>query len=841
MLLRTKLYIPSPQPGLVVRPRLLQRMGEGRRLTLVSAPAGFGKTTLLSNWLSSSPETVAWVSLDAKDNNPVQFWTYVVAALQTVDANVGQMAQHYLAANPLPAFEIILTALLNDLSMLPNRLFLVLDDYHAIETPSIHQSLAFVLEHAPRQLYLIIATRADPPLPLARWRARGQMNEIRAADLRFTTEEAATFFSTAINSELHPHALAALEERTEGWIAGLQLAALSMQNRQDISEFVAAFTGSHHYVLEYLTEEVLNRQPDDIQHFLLQTSVLERLCGPLCDMVTGYNRSNTTLEYLHQQNLFIIPLDVEHYWYRYHHLFADLLRNRLHREADTDTIAALHRRASQWYEQNNLPTAAITHALHAGDFERIVALIEPQIATSTSNIDVGYLMDWIEQLPDEIVGQHPWLSIFRAWALGLAGQFEAASQWLQAADDHGQDDYVRGNVAIGRAYAAERRGDMLLAESLVKESEALLPKQDVAIRGMVGFVRGRLHYLRGETKEALHAYELMYQIGAAADNVLVMSAALCEMAAVRKLQGRLSQAKELYNRVFKLATGGEQGQALESVPLADIGLGELLWQQNELEQAQQRLQSALNSLQQSGWWGAPADLLLLYLSLARVSAAQDNYTDALEWLTTAEQISRKMQIFPYGRQRIECCRAEIELMQGEIETTSRWSATAVDPDLPFVLAADVQIMQARLMIAQKQPQAVLNILETVDTNLVGIRVLVLALQAQAYQMLGNTDQALALMAESVKLADGQMRLDEATANLLQPFRHSPTIDMIDLLSERELEVLHLIGEGYSNHQIAEALVITLNTVKKHNSNLYSKLGVSSRTQAIVRAQELGLL
>lgn len=829
MLLRTKLHIPLCPATLLSRPRLVFR---GRhRLTLVSAPAGFGKTTLLSAWAATRNEAVAWLSLDEGDNHPLQFWTYVVAALQTVVPGIGQETLNYLQTNPPPAFQVILTALLNELSMLSDPIVLVLDDYHVIRTPAIHEGVAFVLEHAPPQLQLVIATRADPPFSLARLRAQGQLMELRAADLRFTEEEAAAFLEQVLQIHLSSQDLTALESRTEGWIVGLQLAALSLQGRDDVSTFVAAFSGSHHYVLEYLTEEVLNRQPDYVQRFLLHTSILKRLCGPLCDALTGRDDGVSMLEHLQRNNLFIVSLDAEQRWYRYHHLFAELLRNRLQRETDQSMIADLHRHASRWYADHDLLDDAIDHALQAGDHERVVALIKPRLATSTSNIEVGRLMTWIDALPEGVVRQHPWLCIFRAWSLALMGQFEAAAPWWEAAIYHPEDDTVRGNVAILRAYAAYRRGDWGQAEELVQLADERLPEFEVAIRGMVAYVQGCLHYWKGELAEAELAFITMRQIGEVAGNILVVGAAISELAAVRKLQGRLGDAAALYDF-------GQGGQALRSVPLVDIGMGELLWQQHKLHEAQLRLQFALDSLHQGGWWGAPADLLGLHLWLAQVLADQGDHDGA--WVVL-EGVARQKSIFPHFEQRLACGRVELWLAQGEIERAGHWADTVVS-DAPLVLHEQIQILRARVKLAQGRPRVALDILAPLtaeEDGRFGPLVEILALRARAYHQLGDSESAQAYLSRSLDLADGQMRVFLGLPDALRRF--DPGVSLPEPLTEREYEVLRLIGAGYTNRQIAQELVITLNTVKKHSTNIYGKLGVTSRTQAIIRAQELGLI
>ena len=421
-LLRTKLYLPPARPEWVPRPRLIERLDAGleagRRVTLIAAPAGFGKTSLVSDWFRQTEALAVWLSLDEADNDLVRFLTYLIAALQDALTEVpgcpeqvpGQRALEMLHVDQpqAPPTEVVLTALINDLAVAPS-VVLVLDDYHLIETPSIHEALTFLLDHAPPSLHLVVITRADPPLPIARLRGRGQLNELRQDDLRFNEEEAVAFLNQAMELDLAPDDIAVLETRTEGWIVGLQLAALSLQGRTDRHAFITAFSGGHHYVLEYLADEVVRRQPERIQRFLVQTSILDRLSGALCDAVTGESDSAAVLADLQHRNLFIVPLDAEHRWYRYHHLFADLLGNLLRREVSPERIRELYVRASVWYEQHDLTSEAVRHALAAPDFDRAAALIERYSLATVMRGELATLLRWISSLPDDVARSRPWL------------------------------------------------------------------------------------------------------------------------------------------------------------------------------------------------------------------------------------------------------------------------------------------------------------------------------------------------------------------------------------------------------------------------------------------------
>ncbi|HEX9925354.1 MAG TPA: AAA family ATPase, partial [Anaerolineae bacterium] len=537
-LLATKLYIPRPRRNLVSRPRLVKRLDHAfdRKLTLLSAPAGFGKTTLLSSWIydlrrESAPETqienrAAWLSLDQADNDPARFLSYLVAALQTVEAELGQTALEQAALDQLDetplrdAVKALLATLINQIAAAAPEFVLILDDYHFIEAQAIHAILAFLLDHLPPRMHLVIASRSETPLPLARLRARGQLLELGTADLRFTPDEAATFLNRVMNLNLSAHDISALEDRTEGWIAGLQMAALSMQDHHDIPGFIATFTGSHRYIIDYLAEEVLDRQPGPIRQFLLQTSILERLCAPLCEaMVSNLRMSEsvkdelldegassaqpsfahspfidsscqTILEHLEQANLFLIPLDDERRWYRYHRLFADFLRDHLQRQVGAQGVIELHRQAAAWYEPQGLTAEAMSHALVVADVERATRLVEQSSRTLLKQSELATILGWIKELPEELVRVRPRLSLFQAWALVLTGQLEAAETWLATFRSGSASDAevghpkpeLLGEAAAIEATVAYMRRDIPRAVDLYREAFDRLPPENLFLR-----------------------------------------------------------------------------------------------------------------------------------------------------------------------------------------------------------------------------------------------------------------------------------------------------------------------------------------------------------------------
>src|SRR5579859_3991437 len=625
-ILATKLYIPPPRPQLVPRPRLIERLNHGlqagSKLTLIAAPAGFGKTTLVSEWVAHSQRPVAWLSLDEGDNDPSGFLAYLVAALRTIDASLGAEALSQLHAErrqPPPA-ELILTSLINELAAAPQAVVLVLDDYHLIESQPIHAALTFLLDHLPRQLHLVMTSRADPALPLARLRARGELTDLRAGDLRFTPDEAATFLNQVMSLGLSAENVAALETRTEGWIAGLQMAALSMRGRADIAGFVQAFAGSHRYIIDYLVEEVLQRQPESIRGFLLQTSILDRLCGPLCDAVTGQADGSGRLQALERANLFLVPLDDQRQWYRYHHLFADVLRARL-REAQPGQVPALHQRASEWYERNELPVEAVQHALAAEDFERAASLVElAWPALSRRRQDVT-LRAWLKALPDEAIRRRPVLSAYYASALLMGGELEAAElrlrdaeRWLEAVGKRQKAVSSRQEAEGGRQEAEGRRHGKL-AEVGSQKSEGTRS---------------------GQTAEGGEAKA----VGAAAEMVVADEAEFRKLAVTVAInRAGLAQARGDIASTTQYAqqalAGVQPGDHLGRSGAAGF-LGLALWASGDLAAAQQTFAEAVASMQLSGNY---ADAISGAMALAEIQMARGGLREARRILEQAGQLA----------------------------------------------------------------------------------------------------------------------------------------------------------------------------------------------------------
>ncbi len=896
-LLQTKLYIPPARPELVSRPRLIERLNAGldRKLTLVSAPAGFGKTTLLSEWVTGCTRPVAWLSLDEGDNDPAHFLAYFIATIQTIHQDIGQsLVTASQSSQPL-AIQAILTALINDISTIAERFTLVLDDYHLITAQPIHDGLGFLLDHLPPQLHLVLATRADPPLPLARLRARGQLTELRQSDLRFTTAEAAAFLNRVMGLNLAPEHVAALESRTEGWIAGLQMASLatqaqvSTQGQEGVAGFIHAFTGSDRYILDYLVEEVLQRQPESVQTFLLQTCILNHLTGTLCDAVIdslllaeeGPEAGQAMLEQLDRGNLFIVPLDNERRWYRYHRLFADLLRNRLHR-TQPNLAPVLHRRASVWYEQHGLMATAIDHALAAEDIERAADLIEQNAEDTLMRGEAATFLRWVAALPGDQVRARPSLGVLHAWMLLLSGQpLQAIESRLQDADVG--DELAMGRVTALRALIIAFQGQMSRAAELFRQALAQLPQEDRFIRDFATWI---LSISQSSGDDGASDYQAMDEIFRASQktgNVMIAVMVMCSQAELSARQGQLHQAAVIYRQALELTTGA-QGQRRPIAGQALIGLGELYREWNDLDAATRYL---TEGIQLTNQWSEVGSLEA-YITLARVRQAQGDLDGAWEATRKAQELAAKFDITEIDDLVVALFRAWLWIAQGDLEAARRWAEERelyqyIDTPLQEERQSPTEhrlrkyelVVLARLLIAQGRLDETLTLLEPLLSiaerrNRPGMMIEITLLQALAFQAQGNIDRAMVPLERALSLAEaeGYVRIfvdeGEPLARLLylaaergiapeyagrllaafptlEPAAREPHAEMVEPLSERELDVLRLIAEGLSNQEIAQRLVVSLRTVKWHAGNIYGKLGVKNRTQAVARARMLNLL
>ena len=893
-MLRTKLYLPSGRPHLVKRPQLIALLNEGLRrpLTLVSAPAGFGKTTLLSEWVTQDQLRVAWLVLDADDNDPVRFWSYFIAALQQIDGAIGSSSFTLLQSPGATALESMLRALVNEIDSLPDKrpadlfsgeieslnpnFILVLDDYHVIETQSIHQQMSFLLDHLPPQLHLVISTRADPPLHLARLRARDQLTELYESDLRFTMAEAVQFFNETMSLSLTAKQVAALETRTEGWIAGLQLAALSLRGREDLSGFVQAFTGSHRFVFDYLMDEVFAWQTESVQSFLMQTSILERLNASLCNALTGRADGQAMLEELERTNLFLIALDAERRWYRYHQLFADVLRHRLTEKSPT-TLIELHLRASEWFENEGLMTEAVNHALANHDWERAGRLMENACELLRQRGEIATLTNWIQALPESLRHSHPGLCLtYARGLLNVARYAEAemftlkAEHWLanHAPVNDPKNDSLRGKTLALRAQFANTRNEFSQAIELAQRAQQLLAPDDVSWRSAVLMILALSFRFTSEWRRANETFQeasvLSESIGAHWNTLFGLSSLGEGLEAV----GQLHQAAQQFEEVLRLARDWRIPNAPRT-GYAWVGLGRVRYEWNELDAALHDVQTGIERGQLAG----VMDVLLRgYHALARIQKARGDLNGALAALDEADAVAEKMGL-AQNKVWISALRAQVWLACGETEAASNWAGHFAG-QVPEAVFPSVQIALAKVWLSQGESEKALPLLDhalqsTQAVGRVGNAIHILVVQAIAYHAQGKSEQVFAKLEQALELAEPEdyirVFVDEGVPmarllrrmltrsptsqyirRLLDALGESVTVeipvasDLIDPLSQRELEVLRLIIEGATNQEIANELVLTVNTVKRHISNIFGKLHVSNRAQAIARAHELNL-
>lgn len=872
-ILATKLYAPPPRPGLTPRPRLVERLSEGLRgkLTLLSAPAGFGKTTLIGEWLAGQPRPAAWLSLDEGDNDLTRFLVYLIAALRTAAPEVGEGVLSALLMPQPPPAEPVLTAVLNDVASVPERLTLVLDDYHALDSKLVDHALSFLLDHLPLNLRVVIATREDPRLPLARLRAGGDLTELRAVDLRFTVVEAAGFLNHSMGLDLMPEGVLALEARTEGWIAGLQLAAISLRGHEDAGAFITSFSGSHQFVMDYLMEEVLQRQPERVQSFLLRTSILDRLCGPLCDAVTLAPAASgqATLEYLEHANLFTVPLDSERRWYRYHHLFADLLRQRLRHSvpstAEAEPIAAdLHRRASQWYEDNGLAVQAFQHAAAARDVQRATRLLEDKDFPLHHRGVVAILLEWLGTLPEAIFAARPSLWVAHAGLMLVNGQTTGVEEKLRAAEaalGHTEPDEqtrsLKGRIAATWATLALTRYqvDRMIAQS--QRALEYLPTDNVSMRANANWTLGFAHFLAGDRAASRQALTASVALAEPAGDTFTTILATVGLGNVQEADIQLREAAETYRSVLRMAGN----QPLQIIHEAHLGLARILYEWNDLDGAERHGRQSLELARQ---YDRVIDrFILCEVFLARVRLARGDVAGACAAL---DEIARQVRERNFAHRAAEVAAARVValLRLGDVEMAAHLAEVS---RLPLALA--------RVHLARGDPSAALVAIEpwrghAESRSWQDERLKAMVLQALALQARGDGPAAERVLTDSLALAEpgGFIRLfvdegppmagllagmaarqtaPDCITGLLAAFsaerqeRQPKRQPLVEPLSQRELEVLRLIAQGLSNQEICERLVLALDTIKGHNRRIFDKLQVRRRTEAVARARALGLL
>jgi len=899
-ILATKLFIP-PQPSRVVaRSRLVNQLtnglSTGHKLTLISAPAGFGKSTLASEMLAVCRQPAAWLSLDENDNDLARFLVYFIGALQTISPKLGAEILNLVQTQQLPPIDSLLTALLNEITTLPNDFILVLDDYHLVDSKSVDETLTFFIDHLPPQMHLVITTREDPSLPVPRLRARNQLTEIRAADLRFTPAEAAEFLNQVMGLELNAEEIKSLENRTEGWVAGLQLAALSMKGQQDIHGFIQAFAGDHRYIVDYLAEEVLRRQTEEIRGFLLQTSILERLNGSLCDAVTAQLGSKSKLEQLQRGNLFLIPLDDRREWYRYHHLFADVLRMHLAAE-QPEAVPVLHRRTSEWFEQNSMAADAIRHALVGEDFERAAGLIEKVLPGMRQNRLEPTLLRWFKALPIDLFQHRPVLNVHYIGMLlqngqidGVESQLQDVEQWLAAPEDIRRGSiYVDEvefqrlpiSVAMYHSAMALAKGDVVNAMKYASKVLELSRKDDDFPRGAASSLMGLASWTNGNLEIA---YE-MFSKGMAhlqkVEYVPDVIGGSVTLADIRITQGRLRDAMSIYERGLQLATKSGM-PTLRGAADMYVGMAELHREHNDLQAAMQLLEK---SRELGEFNGLPKNPYRLRVAMAGLEEAQGNLNNALNLLDEAEP--RFVADFSPNVRPIQALKARVWVKQGDLEKALAWAheRKLSIKEEPSYLREFEQITFARTLLLQGDDtdsllieylEHLLKAAEAGGRN--GSVIEILILQALAYQMQEDIPAAISSLERALTLAepegyirmfidegaDMEMLLRKAAAHKITPNYTGKLLaafeaerrgldvetppsaapvsgSLIEALSQRELDILRLFKTELSGPEIAQELVIALSTVRTHTKSIYNKLNVNSRRAAVKRANELGLI
>jgi LuxR family maltose regulon positive regulatory protein len=916
-ILTTKLYIPPPHAACAVRARLLEQLDAGlrlgHRLLLICAPAGFGKTTLLSEWIanfrlpslgfgseipagSTTPKS-CWISLDEDDNDPTRFLMYLLASLETVYPDIGADARAMIQPPQPLQLTAILTLLLNRLAatLSDKNLILALDDYHVIEQPAIHDMVAFLLDHAPPRMHLAIATRVDPPLPLARLRARRQLTELRAADLRFTADEATTFLNQVMGLNLAPENIAILATRTEGWIASLQLAAISLQRRDaaEAATFIAAFSGSHRHVIDYLTEEVLAQQPQEIVEFLSQTTILDRLNASLCDAVTERVDGERLLRQLEQANLFIAPLDDERQWYRYHRLFADFMRNRIYNETP-ELAKTLHRRAAAWHAQHAMLPEAIGHALRAADFEAAAQWIEHIAVTLLMHSEATTLLSWLKALPQSVIDKRPILNLIYAEAALIAGEFtgiETALQTIETALLHGdvpaeEQDAVQSQVMAIRAYMATFSGDIRQGVALAQQAFAALPQGNAFLRSVVTWLLGLSQFFDTDTLTAQRVFGETLELSQATGNTLITSLSLFVSGYFLILQGQLRQARVTFEQGLMSLTGDQSTPPPVSASLIYQGLAEVLREMNDLEAATQTISLCIDLGEQ---WGNAEVLVDSYVVLTRIAYAQGDKARARQTLEKVMAFAHENKISQLTVRQMEAFQARMQVTWGELDAAAlwveKWRTAYAQELLPegniavFIRWMEVSAL-ARFYLARGRFAAAIEVLIPLrhlveEAGWMGVAVELLGLESLALYGQGQHAAAHSTLYRALALAapEGYVRIfvemGTRMADLLREVleedimadyvtrlldevesqkskvegqaREQHDFGLIEPLTDRELEILCLIETGITNREIAAKLYIAISTVKTHINNLYGKLGVNNRVQALARARELGLL
>jgi LuxR family transcriptional regulator, maltose regulon positive regulatory protein len=888
-LLRTKLFIPRPRKNLVSRPRLVDCLNSGldRKLTLIAAPAGFGKTTLLSEWIPQSPRCAIWLSLDDNDNDPSQFWTYFIKSLQGLKTELGEGAFSLLHSPQTFPINSILTGLINDVASFPDGFAIVLDDYHVIESQAVHEALAFLIDHQPANMHLMITTRIDPPLLLTRLRARDQLIELRANDLRFSVEETSEFLNQAMGLSLSIDEVAALETRTEGWIAGLQIAALSMQGREDVSGFVRNFSGSHRHILGYLAEEVINQQPNDILDFLLQTSILDRLCGPLCDAVTGDSGGQEILENLEHANLFVTSLDDDGRWYRYHHLFAEVLQARL-RATQPGRLPELHQRASQWLAESGQSSEAIDHAISGKDYQSAVRLLAGIIQAYNDRGAIVALVNWFDQVPEEWVFENPYVFSYKGWLLYLSGRLDQAKKHANKAWTYITPDtppVARGRLAFLASQLAIAEGDPSAVEEFALEALELIGEEDLFFRVLSLMAIAGAQTLSGNTKDAIGYLREAAQIGENSGQPFPTLTAYARLANQLNLQGSLREAQAVCQHAMRLYLD-PSGQPSPICSISFVEAAKLAYEENEMGALEEYLLVATRLQEVISIPGLSFETRYIQTLL---EGAKGNLDTALDLAGKGRVEAEQMGLKGYTA-IFAALVADLLFKLENFAALERWMASA---EVTFercdvLLNMYGSIVYVRYLLQQDELSVAAMLITRMETaarqsGYARLLLTLLLLKALLYRQMGDVEPTQANLEEALRLAipQGYLRafidegeplrlllIDYQSINKQRPgaLEHDEKIQTLTFLdrllsafssdtnfglsknekfpepiSERELDILRLIADGHSNQEIADMLVIAVSTVKSHINNLYGKLGTNRRTEAIAIARQRGLV
>jgi len=880
-LLATKLYFPPIRPNIVHRSQLIEKINIGfsRKMTLISAPAGYGKTTLLSEWINQSKNPVGWLSLDQQDNDLKRFLAYLIASLQSIPIEVNEQIFAYLHTQQSNLFERFLIPLINQISMIESHFTLILDDYHLIQSQDVHEALIYLVDNLPSQMHLFIATRTDPPFRLSQLRMRSELCEIRGEDLRFTNDEAVDFLNKRLDLDLTSNDVTLLSEKTEGWIAGLQLAAISLRGHQDKQGFVRAFAGDDRYIADFLLDEALGRQPAHIQAFLLQTSILDQFNAPLCTAVTGQDDSQVILAELERSNLFITSLDNQRNWYRYHHLFADLLRIR-QKQSKQDSIDELYQRASSWYEGQQLISEAVRLALLGNDSENVTRMIERYILAIVSTSELYELNRLLNAIPEETTSQNPWLVLAQTWGLAYVGKNELAESKLNklttSMESLNENTRLRvqGRIYVLQSFLAASRGDRKGSIQIAQYALSNLSGSDLSLKSFALLLIGNALRFDGNLDNAIEFHNDALSLSELAGDQFLTVSILSRLSDMWRTMGQLGRAYKTSMQALRIVEDGQKATGLQSFALGYIKLRlcRVYYARNELHLALKCADIGLNLAKE---WGSFDSISLGYFNLAEIYQAMGNHNKAINFL---QKFKDDYPLAHRHQYRLaSALEADLYVRSGDINKAIKWAEAdgkKADDPIQFVdfqiykTLAQVLIAQDRLMDAQTLLNRLLEIAE--GTGAVEYAIQTLVIKAIAFQNASEMDAAIDTLARALSLAapEGYHRTfidqgeqiaqliyqaalrgiyPEFCNQLLEEFSAplkldaSPQDDLVDPLTHREIEVLKIIDKGRTNQEIAQELVLSLHTIKSHARNIYSKLGVKNRTEAVARARLLDLL